>query len=530
MDRKETRGNSNPMLSDESKQPLKDSEFFKNFEDLKQSVLIKKPVLADILSKHGEKTMVQYANDYFDVNQGEGLDKRQDEFLETFGSRVKNLLGPQVAASAVQQLKKYYFVSTADHHGPLCDPYFLSSNLVIGLAGLERNDPDFQNVIVLSCANVSLNNGSFPRGLLFSATGKEKTKTHRLSFLPSNSHSSTVYNFRPHTQDEVKKVKKVVEQKFKEGEIQEKDKHKLLSLITEVYENPEVLACENFSEQITKTNFVLWRKYFEDALDNSPNLIYLEQETLVVELLVKNHLGKDTIINKILFDPKVEQALIKHFNNVYGAFSLEQKWGTYLFWGVSKDKNYRIALWKKDGYLMSEDGDCKIECTPEGILNALQRKDILPSMQLIFFMLSFFYGLKCMGGFSQVNYLTFMKEAYLNMMKDLGEEKEVALCEAVQTKEMCEFVIAHLSSPTGESSLVHGLDFILHKDKNSFEVLRKELKDISLVEAVNPMLPGFYRVIYPNPVREERLMNITAEDIIKYTGLDKKIQPCIYMK
>ena len=100
-------------------QPLLSDRLTSVFEALKESVLIKKPVLRDILEKHGNKSLVDYANDYFDVNIGPGLQDHQQEFFQTFHPQVSKLLGTKIADSAVEQLKKYYFVSTADHHGSL---------------------------------------------------------------------------------------------------------------------------------------------------------------------------------------------------------------------------------------------------------------------------------------------------------------------------------------------------------------------------------------------------------------------------
>lgn len=512
----------------QSSQNITDGQLTSVFEALKESVLIKKPVLRDILEKHGHKSLVEYANDYFDVNIGPGLVERQQEFFQTFHPQVANLLGTQIADSAVAQLKKYYFVSTADHHGPLCDPYFLSSNLVTAISGLERHDPVFQNVIVLSCANVSLNNSSFPRGLLFSSYHDEKVQTHRLSFLPSNAHSSAVYNFRAYLSNEIEKVKATLKEKLRAGHVKNDHAEKIHDLISKIYHHEDVLCSQNYSEQVTKTNFHLWKGYFGDAHEQAPNLIYLEQETLVVQLLLDHHVSQNTILNRILFEEKLEPLILRYFNNISGAFSLEDKWGTYLFWGISKDKNYRIPLWKQGEFLVSPDGEYKITMTPEAIQRALEQKEIVPSMLTIFFVLSLYYGLKCLGGFSQVNYLTFMKEAYLKMMIELGETKEVELLEPVQTKEFGEdLTIAFLSDPKGEITMAAGLDLILYHNQNTFECMKKEAKTITLMEAISPMMPSFYRVVYPGPERNETLMSITSQDIIKLTGLDKKIQPCV---
>jgi hypothetical protein len=42
-------------------------------EQIKEAVFVRKPVLREIFEKCGHKSLLQYAQDYFDVNIGEGL-------------------------------------------------------------------------------------------------------------------------------------------------------------------------------------------------------------------------------------------------------------------------------------------------------------------------------------------------------------------------------------------------------------------------------------------------------------------------
>ncbi len=500
----------------------------KIFEDLKEAVFVRRPILREIYTKCGHKSLLEYAQDYFDVNRGEGLDKRQEEFLVTFKRQVAHLLGTEVAESAAKQLKKYYFVSTADHHGPICDPFFLNSNLVNAIAMRAQNDADLQHVIVLSCANVSLNNSTFPRGLTFDTVQGTELKNHRLSFLPSNSHSCSVYHFRSYLPDEITKLRKLLEEKVKNGEISQTLATKVTVILEEIYNQPDVLQTKNFSEQITKTNYTLWKYLTGNGANNAPGLIYVEQESLVIELLKEHHLGKKTSIHETLFNPRSEALIYKYFDGIMGAFTLSEKIGTYLFWGISHDKNFRVQLWKKGNNLVSDDGTVNIPFTPEGLRAALEEGHIIPSMLLIFMVLSLYYGLKCLGGFSQVNYLTWMKEAYLKMHAELGNKEDVQVATPVQTKELGEdLTIAFAQCGVNNLTLATGLDLILYHGKETWPILTSVASSITLSEALGSMFPSFYRVAYAGPTRDERLMSLTAEDITGLLELNKKTKPCI---
>ncbi len=497
------------------------------YEKIKEAVLSKRPVLAEILRKFGNKNLYEYAKDYISVYLNPPIKKRQDEFINTFKEEVAKRLGDTVADSAAKQLSSYYYVSTADHHGPICHPFFLNSNLLASAPYFEVEDPLLENVIVLACANVSLNNSSFPRGLLFNSYANGKINTHRLSFLPSNSHSSTVYNFRPYTGEEIKKMKTILRDKVNAKDVHPEEADKINALLDEIYDQPDILNCESFSDQITKTNFTLWQKFFAPSHVEPPNLIYLEQEGLVVQLILKYHLDQDTVINHMFFDPDYDILTNKYFDNVFGAFSLQDKWGTYFFWGVSKDKNYRVPLWKQGDKLVSDDGSFTLELTPKNIRKALEEKQILPSMQLIFTVLCFYYGLKCLGGFNQVNYLTFMKNSYIKMQVDRGNYRSIEVCARAQTKELGgDMAIAYLGGPNGQLVLATGLDLILYGEERTWSDLVDESKQITLSEALGPMMPELYTIVYPEHQRDPALLGVTTEEISRLIKLDKKIKAC----
>ncbi len=513
---------SNILSGESTPSPLAD-----RFRRLKEAVLSRRPILNEIIQKEGQKTLYDYAREYSDVNFNPRIEKRKAEFIETFRQEVAVRLGPGVAQSAARQLQDYYYVSTADHHGPLTSPFFVNSNLVAAAPFFEEHDPLLNNVIVLACANVSINNSSFPRGLLFHTYHHNTVEQHRLSFLPSTARLCPVYNFRPYGTDEIQKVKKHLHQKVQEGTVNDQHREHIHELLDEVYLHPEILACQSYSDQITKTNFGLWKKFFAKSHATSPNLIYLEQESLVARLIINHHLTDETTIHQILFTNDCDEHIKQFFNGVMGAFHLEEKWGTYLFWALPVGQKYRIQLWKQGNRLVSDDGSFAVELTPEAIREALENKTIIPGMMLIYCVLAMYYGLKCLGGFSQVNYLTYMKNAYIKMQADRHKYKSIELCVRVQTKELGgDFSIAFLGTPNNTLVSATGLDLLLYGKERTWPSLMETSRRLTVEQALNPMMPEFYRIIYTEAQRTPELNNVTQEEISHLTGLDQIIQPC----
>jgi hypothetical protein len=497
----------------------------KNFTRLKNSVLAKKPIFAEIIADHGRKDLFSYARGYTDVNINPAIKRRQVEFIKALAAEADRLLGAAIARSVAAQLTKYYYVSTADHHGPICHPFFINSNLLAAAPYPEFSDPVLQNVIVLSCANISLDNSSYPRGLMFNTFTADTT---HLNYLPFVADYSRVHNFPAYAESNVQKVKKLLRQKVKAGLVPTAVADEVNGIIDEIYNTPEILSCRTFSDQITKTNFRLWQKFFAAPQVKLPNLIYIEQEHLVSRLLSDHHLDQETAINKILFDQEYWPLVDRCFDGIMGAFSYQAKWGTYLFWAISPERNHRVQLWRQGDKLVSTDGRFSFDLTPSAIKEAIAKEAIVPSLLLIGIVLACYYGLKCLGGFSQVNYLTFMKNAYIKMMAEKGRHREIEVCVRVQTKELGgDMSLAFLQTPDGKLTPATGLDLILYGTDKTWPQFVALTKSISVAEALDPMMPELYNIVYPKNERTEAWAGISPDEITIFTGLDKKIKPCV---
>lgn len=500
------------------------------FLELKEAILTKRPVLRQLLQKHGSKNLYQYAEDYIDVNLNPPIKRRQEEFIDTFKKEVAKRLSPEIAEGAAKQLAKYYFVSTADHQGPICSPFFVNSNLLTAAPCLDCTDPHLQYVIVLACANISVDNSSFPRGLTVHATTNGQLQLHRLAFFSGNTRPPVIYNLPPYTLNELQKIDHNLDVKLDKGEIQKKHVDTLRALFQDIYHKPEVLACPDYSTQVTKTNLELWRRFFAPSKTPHPQLVYLELESLVVRLIVEHHLFKDTTIHRILFSPHYEPLIRQYFDGIFGAFSTQDNAGTYLFWALPKESRYAVQLFKEGNFLVSKDRSYRIELIPETIQKALLSRELIPSLMLDYIVVAFYYGVKCLGGFNQVNYLTFMKNAYIKMLVDRENYRGIEVCARSQTKEQCEgFTIAFLEDAKKRIVPATGLDLILYGSDLTWRQFLENSKTITFEEALCPLIPEIYKITYSEDEWDPSLVSITSEDIAKFLELDKKIKPCAYL-
>lgn len=502
---------------------------------MRDAIWHRRPILGDIMQKHGDKILHLYAKDFLDVNKTPGLDERKGELIDAMHALIAPRLGTAVADGMARQLRKYALVSTTDHHGPIDHPFFVNANLISALPYAEKNDPDLRYLVVLSFASVSVNNASaYPRGILFHGGVGETTNLVRLPILPDKLKMGVVYGTRGFTREDLNKAEIELAKREKAGEIAQGRGDKVRAVMEDYVARPDVLAVPDLNSQISIINYHLWPKLFHPAAGAKtsqcklriPDLLYLEIETLVTGLLRTRHLqDPSSLLYRSLFDADFTRYGMQFYNNLPGAFSLEKGWGTFFFWAMDQ-RLHRVRLMLSDGSLRSADGAITVEWTPSAIEKALAEKRIFPSMLLCYMMVSLYYGMKCLGGFCQVNDLTRTKEAWIKVLEMTGEHEEAEAVNPVQTKELGGdgMVLAYYPTPENDDFVpATGIDMMLHPSETCFEKYIERSKMVRLSEMMDPMLPEIYSVLYAAPERDPRLTAVTPEQILRSTGLHRRL-------
>ncbi len=364
-----------------------------------------KPELGKIFHQYGHCTI----DEYIDMvhKQVESVDfscfsQRSNEFDRTYLSVVSSILGRMIARRSLNTLKHNRLVSTADHQGIITHPFFLSTTYARSLYTLNTQQ---ECVVTFTCAGVSLSNSSFPRGMAYHSTSGELSKIFFQSLALKH---TPVYCAPPISLENIQTAIDTVS-----------NHRQIKKYLESLRDDNQFMNLSDYDSQCTYASHRLWKLIsgFEDI-----DLIYLSQERLTNALLTDNHLNQKTLINQLLFNEKVQCLFEKHFDGITGAFSSKDQTGTCLFWGFHKGK--RVSLFRTHNTLTSHDGACAIELTPESLSDALKSKTIFPSMALCFITLSFYYGFVCGGGFSQVQYLKELKEAWMNVLNEMGNSDE----------------------------------------------------------------------------------------------------------
>ncbi|HSW47798.1 MAG TPA: hypothetical protein VLG67_01845 [Candidatus Saccharimonadales bacterium] len=495
---------------------------------LRTKVLERRPALSDILHRLGPMTMYQIAESYAkDSNTAMIELERKNEFIQTFSSEVAKILGQGVAQSTARQLSEHYYVSTAEHHSPLTTPDYFNSSVHHALYASDAKNSKLENIIVLACANVSFDNYASPRGLVFNSFSGTKPGLTQIPLFSRSVRSCPVVYYPSYGKQAIQDAKLKIDSLLREGSITPKNAEGLYFILDSVYSRNDVLNLSNYSDQITKTNYILWNKLFFFLGDYTPNLVYIEQERVVNKLLLEHHIYQNTIIHNILFNTDYHTLMEKHFDKIEGAFTLDERTGTYLFWALPPGQKYRVRLWKEGNKLVSEDRSYEVELTPDSLAKAITNKELIPSTMLDYILLAFYYGLKLHGGVNQPTVLSKTKIAFLRMLNELGDRMSIQECIGVPTTalSMHRPSLAFLKSPKNTLTPASSIDILLYGNKNSWNVMKQNSKNITYGEILYRTLPNLYKFVYETDEQDKQLMNVSESEIDAITGLDKKIIP-----
>lgn len=495
------------------------------FDRFKQRVFAARPNIAHIQKTYGHLTFYEYTRTHTIRNKSKIAKQRRPQLIQTVRNEVKELLGTAIADSVGKQLKENSSVSTIQHSAPFGHPYVLNATLQNSLTYFDNTSENFRNVIVMGCSAISFNNYKYPRGQLLHSFGGMEPKLHQLPLFGHTADARPVIYHKPYDIEAVMDIKKRLQQLLSTKDITQEQMITVNNVFDSVYGSPHALSCEDYHDQLTVTNYYLFKNLFSSLKGTMPNLVFLSQEYIALRLLTEHHLLNNTPIRRILFDKSYQNLLVKHFDGLSGAFSQKDKYGTYLFWGFPEQGKYRTQLWKKGNYLVSDDGSYKVEFEPESIYNAIEKHELIPNTMLTFTLLAFYYGLFLGGGPAQTLNLTKMKDAYIAMQQEAGDTESLEVCSDLVTTN---FIVsrpslAYIETTKDERIPATYLDLLLYADMGKWPEVFEATKHITLDEIMNRILPSFYAEFVPASNKEEIMSQITERDIEKLTGLDKKI-------
>ncbi len=441
--------------------------------EAKKIIFEAKPEFAKLYKEYGDKAWIEYAKENYLRRSDCPKTERQTEFLTAFENVVSPLLGKEKTNRAIQTLKENSLVSSADHHGVLCHPFFSNASLIRSHPKVMSSE---SSVISLTCGCISLTNSSYPRGIFFHDLDLKEV---RMPFATLRGRRRSLYGLQSISKTNIQKQI----EKLHHINISEKSKTKLKNFLSEIIQNQKVFEQKYFSGQLTIINDILWSELFDETRGN---LVYLEIETLVRELILNNHLDTETTIHKIIFDEETRNKYLENFEGVVGAHNNDKK-GSHIFWYIDEVENTRKQLFINKNNLETVDKKISISLSPDSIRKNLIEYRLLPSMAFCYSLISFYYGITLGGGFSQIQYLGDMKEAF---KKTIGED-------IMDTKTNIftgEQVLITIGN-NGDKIPASLIDILLYDIEDLGRKIDEEIENIKISDTLDMMMPEFIEIV-----------------------------------
>ena len=396
-------------------------------ESLLLAVRSKAPVIEHVLSTAGQQPLSTYLNDICRFSE-ESFQPR-DDIAEVVEQYLTPLLGQAIAKKTALDLLLHPVALTANHHGVDYFAQSVQGSLLFGLA--KRQIPNVSTIPVFSCANIPLDNLTYPRGALLYACDRQTHWPQRIPFFSNKFRRQPVARVKgldqPMLQQAVKQVRRLAE-----GPQSSAPVNSLLALLETEYLAEDVLSQSGYSAQSVTLNKRIWKRLFCPST-MMPELITIELEALAEGLLLKDLRNPHSLVSVLLGESLVSE-MYQQLNGIAGCWDcqqLERRWagrqqpeslttsgcGTFCFWGVDERlRRIPLMLTRVAGVSMLQGCDDNgkeyaFHLDSAALIDAISKGQLLPSVFGCFLVIALARGVTCLGGYYQADYLPQMQAA-----------------------------------------------------------------------------------------------------------------------
>ena len=407
-----------------------------------------------------------------------------EDFIESAAALTCRLLGEEDAAR-IRDVLNENVICTADHHGSLYCSQFLQGDILFALI-LEKLGRQSPVVPVLAAGQVELENSTYSRGIsaYFSRDNKQF-----LPLFPAKYSVQLASHADPVSPEMVDRFRKRF---VSEGEDRSL-RQVLQELCSAVYNEEDLKKAGSFSEQTTILGKKLTGHLFSGE---APSIVYLEMESVILPLLLKELSDERSLLYKFLYDKDMRERIVR--KKLPDGLSL----GDLLF-RAADEKGRKVMLslredgsltgmdWRKEPVIFGTD--------PAELSSLLQEKKVFPGVFTECLLLFFERGITWMGGMFQASYLPQWQSALCAVLEEARCEEQADLIRAYDCSGYICGPMMMLYRGDGFATTAGPVE--LWHNPVSFERIRQLAKQTSLWDGHRIGLSEMY---FDLTVREER--------------------------
>ena len=408
------------------------------------------PIINHTINEFGDVSLKDYLTE-LQPNRHDSYQER-DDLIGIVYRYTEEILGSAVASRTARGLSENPVVLTANHHGIDYFSHSFQGSLLCSVAkNLQAKSQ--RTVAVFSCANIPLDNATYPQGMLYYLVKAEQLRAlpKKLPVFPNRLRRQLVSSAPAFDKDMINRAKKRLSKMVADGQISSILKDTTNTILSEDYCHPHVMDQSSYSKQAVLVNNLIWKRLFRDETQSS-EVVPLELEKIVGKVLHLDLQNKNSLISKIMFEPNLRKTVLDELDGAGACWNIgrlkkrmhmsqlngsDKKkvngCGTVFFWGIN-DAGRRVPLnlvstgGKNAIFIGIDDhnNSWELAYTSEAILRALNDGRLLPSLFTCFLVLSFARGVKCIGSYFQAEYLPNMQKGLVNALRELPEYYEIA--------------------------------------------------------------------------------------------------------
>jgi hypothetical protein len=395
----------------------------------KANVLKEKAIIIDQIKCHipqiceffkSNLTLEQYSNNLSNFKTSPISIKRQELIKKIIELKFISLFGVEEFKKLQLKFKGGLSLNIADHHQILNHPFLISSNIVANFNKFDNNNKK-DAIVVISSGDVPPNN--------YFSLGGFQFHNKRVPLFSVSEREFCSYYIEKREFDYIKRLKNI--NRWREFD---KNEQNFLLSDCDFINSLDYSRCSNYIDQISLLVKNQWPLLFETKLRaNLPELLYITQEELVTECLIKL-LAEDNFISESLFNNQFRNKVIDNFRGIVVTWRETENKGTHFFWRKYPHENRALRMYLKDDRLIPIDNrfnNLSIPLQRDVVIGLLKNREIYPSLFLIFTVLNFYSGVKPLVGYGSLVYLDLMKKVWIKTLSDSKYESDIELIQSL---------------------------------------------------------------------------------------------------
>ncbi len=351
-----------------------------------------------------------------------------EDFIVQAESFAAERVGQELARKVSEALR-LSAIGTADHHGGIYCAQTFQSDLLFGqilkkLGGGGGGGTKLGKVIpILSCGQVRMNSSTYQRGI---SIFTNRDNIHNLPIFPLTSKLQLAFS--------ASKIDHELISRFRHHYVDLSEAGRLEKALDEIlrtaYETAYAQNSVRFEDQVTRIGTALSSGLFSPSSD-APVIIYLEIESLLTPLLLRELSSRDTLTSKLLFDER--------FNKYFVTEVLDDEaepLSSVLFKMVDdKGQYFRVDL-TSENTLCGKDlegNKITIPMTPQTVIDLIEQRRLVPGLFLTTLLTVFERGMTCMNGVFASMYTPRWQKHLVHMLEAEGMKQEADVIRAYDT-------------------------------------------------------------------------------------------------